>query len=98
MPSPEIPAGTYTIDPVHSEVGFSVRHLMVSKVKGKFGTFTGTITIHPDPLQSAVDADIDATTITTGDAQRDAHLNSTDFLETSSYPNLTFRSTNVKEQ
>ena len=97
MTVPEIPTGTWKIDPAHSEVGFSVRHLMVSKVKGKFGTFDGTITIAPDPLQSSVTAEIDATSINTGDAQRDAHLNSADFFETDAFPTWRFASTGVKE-
>jgi len=97
MTVPEIPTGTWKLDPSHSEVGFSVRHLMVSKVKGKFGTFDGTITIAPDPLQSSVNAEIDATSITTGDDQRDAHLSSADFFDTATHPTWTFASTNVKD-
>jgi len=97
MAVPEIPTGTWKLDPSHSEVGFSVRHLMVSKVKGKFGTFDGTITIAPDPLQSSVNAEIDATSITTGDDQRDAHLSSADFFDTATHPTWTFASTNVKD-
>ena len=64
----EIPgyvAGTWAIDPVHSEVGFSVRHMMVSKVRGKFEKVEGTFTTGADPLQSAVNATIDASSITT---------------------------------
>ena len=56
MSTTEIPTGTWTIDPSHSEVGFSVRHLMVSKVKGNFETFEGTITIAENPLESSVTA------------------------------------------
>jgi len=97
MAVPQIPAGTWTIDPSHSEVGFSVRHLMVSKVKGKFATFSGTLSIGENPLDASVNAEIDATSITTGDAQRDGHLNSADFFETESYPSWTFTSNAVKE-
>ena len=58
MTTPQIPAGTWTIDPSHSEVGFSVRHLMVSKVKGTFESFTGTLTIGENPLDSPGVADV----------------------------------------
>jgi polyisoprenoid-binding protein YceI len=96
MSTPEIPAGTWTIDPSHSEVGFSVRHLMVSKVKGNFETFSGTITIAPDPLQSSVEVEVDLNSINTRDEQRDGHLRSADFFETDTHPKLTFTSTGVK--
>jgi len=97
MTVPQIPAGTWSIDPSHSEIGFSVRHLMVSKVKGKFATFSGTLTVGENVLDSSVNAEIDATSITTGDAQRDGHLNSADFFETEKYPTWTFASTGVKD-
>jgi polyisoprenoid-binding protein YceI len=97
MTATPIPAGTWTIDPSHSEVGFSVRHLMVSKVKGTFESFSGTITIAENPLDSTVVADVDLSSINTRDAQRDGHLRSADFFEVETYPNLTFRSTAVKE-
>ena len=74
MSTTEIPAGTWAIDPSHSEVGFSVRHLMVSKVKGNFETFEGTITIGENPLDSSVTAEVDLTSINTRDEGRDAHL------------------------
>lgn len=96
MTTPQIPAGTWTIDPSHSEVGFSVRHLMVSKVKGTFETFTGTITIGENPLDSSVTADVDLTSISTREAQRDEHLRSADFFDVANHPILTFRSTGVK--
>jgi polyisoprenoid-binding protein YceI len=96
MTTPQIPAGTWNIDPSHSEVGFSVRHLMVSKVKGNFETFTGTITIADDVLASSVQADVDLSSINTRDAQRDEHLRSADFFDTTNHPTLTFRSTGVK--
>ena len=95
MSTPEIPAGTWTIDPSHSEVGFSVRHLMVSKVKGNFETFEGTITIGADPLQSSVTAEVDLGSINTRDEQRDGHLKSADFFEVDQHPKLTFVSTSV---
>jgi polyisoprenoid-binding protein YceI len=95
MTTTPIPAGTWTIDPSHSEVGFSVRHLMVSKVKGTFGTFEGAVTVADDPLQSSVNATIDLASISTGDAQRDGHLKSDDFFGVESNPTMTFASTSV---
>ena len=95
--TPEIDwiAGTWTIDPSHSEVGFSVRHLMVSKVKGKFQTFEGALTIAEDPLASSVTATIDLRSITTGETKRDDHLRSADFFEVESNPTMSFASTKV---
>ncbi len=90
-------AGTWNIDPAHSEVGFTVRHLMVSKVRGKFGGFTGAITVSDDPLASSVEATIDAATISTGEENRDGHLRSPDFFETDAHPTWTFRSTSVEQ-
>ena len=96
MSNPQIPAGTWTIDPSHSEVGFSVRHLMVSKVKGTFEKFSGTLTIGENPLDSTVTAEVDLNSINTRDEQRDGHLRSADFFEVESHPTMTFRSTGVK--
>lgn len=95
MSTPDIPAGTWAIDTSHSEVSFSVRHLMVAKVRGTFETFEGTITIAEDPLASSVEASIDLASINTRDEQRDGHLRSPDFFETDTYPTMTFRSTSV---
>lgn len=94
--APSLTAGTWVIDPVHSEVGFSVRHLMVSKVKGTFRTFSGSITVGTDPLESKVEATIEMASIDTRDEARDNHLRSSDFFETDKYPQMTFVSTAVK--
>jgi polyisoprenoid-binding protein YceI len=91
-------AGTWTIDPVHSEVGFSVRHMMVSKVRGRFTTFSGQIVTGDDPSGSAVTAEIDLGSIDTGNEQRDAHIRSADFFEVETHPTMTYRSTGVREQ
>jgi polyisoprenoid-binding protein YceI len=93
---PGLVTGTWAIDPSHSEVGFSVRHLMVSKVKGSFKTFAGTITIAEDPLASRVEASIDAWSVDTRDENRDNHLRSSDFFEVENYPKITFVSTAVR--
>ena len=95
----EIPgyvAGSWTIDPVHSEVSFSVRHLMVSKVRGRFTTFEGEIVTAEDPLASSVSATVDLASIDTSNADRDAHLRSADFFDTDQHPTLTYRSTGVR--
>jgi polyisoprenoid-binding protein YceI len=90
-------AGTWTIDPVHTEVGFSVRHMMVSKVRGKFTTFSGEIVTGEKPADSSVTAEIDLTSINTGNDQRDAHLRSADFFEVETHPKMTYRSTGVRD-
>jgi polyisoprenoid-binding protein YceI len=86
-------AGTWNIDPIHSEVGFSVRHMMVSKVRGRFTNFSGQIVTAEDPFKSSATAEIDLKSITTGADQRDAHLRSADFFEVEKYPTMTYRST-----
>ena len=88
--------GTWTIDPVHSEIGFSARHMMVSKVRGKFGNFSGQIVTAEDPFKSSATAEIDLKSITTGNDQRDEHLRSADFFEVESYPTMTYRSSGAR--
>jgi polyisoprenoid-binding protein YceI len=91
-------AGKWTIDPVHSEVAFSVRHMMVSKVRGRFDTFSGEIVTGEDPLNSSVTAEIDLASINTGNEQRDAHIRSADFFETDKHIKMTYRSTGVRAE
>ena len=86
-------AGTWDIDPVHSEVSFTVRHMMVSKVRGRFTGFTGQITTGADVTASSVRAEIDATSISTGNDQRDGHVRSADFFDVTNHPTWTFTST-----
>jgi len=88
--------GTWTIDPVHSEVGFSVRHMMVSKVRGKFTSFSGTLTTAEDPTQSSVTATIDLASINTGNEDRDNHIRSADFFGVDEHKTMTFRSTGIR--
>ncbi|TDQ52577.1 YceI family protein [Actinorugispora endophytica] len=85
--------GTWTIDAAHSEVGFSVRHMMVSKVRGRFEKFDATLTVAEDPFQSSVTATIDATSINTNQPQRDEHIRSADFFHVETYPEFAFVST-----
>jgi polyisoprenoid-binding protein YceI len=90
-------AGTWSIDPVHSEVGFTARHMMVSKVRGRFRTFSGQIVTGASPLDSSVTAEIDLSSIDTGNEQRDGHIRSADFFEVETYPTMTYQSTGVRE-
>ena len=88
--------GTWDIDASHSTVGFSVRHMMVSKVRGYFRDFTGEIVTAQDPAQSVVTANVDLGSIDTRQEQRDAHIRSADFFDVENHPQMTFRSTAVK--
>lgn len=91
-------AGTYLLDQAHKRVGFLARHMMVSKVRGEFTEATATIRVGEEPLDSSVSATIQAASISTGQADRDGHLRSGDFLETETYPTLEYRSTGVKSR
>jgi polyisoprenoid-binding protein YceI len=88
---------TYTIDPAHSSAQFSIRHMMISNVRGGFSGITGTVDYDAaNPGASSVDIVIDANTIKTLDEQRDGHLKSADFLDTEKYPTITFKSTKIE--
>jgi polyisoprenoid-binding protein YceI len=96
-----VPADTstslWTIDPSHSLVEFSVRHMMISTVKGRFTGIQGTIAdVAADPTQSSVTVEIDAATISTGDDKRDGHLRSPDFFDVENFPKVTFKSTRIE--
>lgn len=90
--SPTLVTGTWAIEPAHSEVGFTVRHLGLSKVRGRFNTFRGTITPHGDDTAS-VQATVELASVDTNNADRDGHLQSTDFFNTATNPTMTFSST-----
>jgi polyisoprenoid-binding protein YceI len=91
-----VPApGTYEVDTTHSHVGFSVRHLMVAKVRGQFTSFRGTIRIAENPAQSSATSLIDVASIDTHDDQRDAHLRSADFFDVDNYPQMTYHTTHI---
>jgi polyisoprenoid-binding protein YceI len=91
----DLSAGTWDIDPVHSSIGFSVRHLMVSKVRGTFGTFSGAIVVAADGTPS-VQAEIVVGSVHSGNEQRDAHLLAADFFDAEKYPTASFASTGVR--
>jgi polyisoprenoid-binding protein YceI len=87
---------TYTIDSSHSSAQFSVRHLMISNVKGEFAKVAGSFVYDPNnPAATKIDATIDANSINTRDAKRDAHLRNPDFFDTAKYPTITFKSKQV---
>ena len=88
-------AGTWIIDAGHSEVGFTVRHLM-SKVRGQFREFAGEIVIADDPLKSTVSATIDLSSVDTRNDDRDNHLRSSDFFSVEVHPKMTFQSTSLR--
>src|SRR3984957_3075294 len=91
-------AGTWEIDPIHSEVGFTARHMMVSKVRGRFTTFSGELVTGEKLLDSSVTATIDLTSINTGQEQRDQHIRSADFFEVDKYTTMTYRSTGLRAE
>jgi polyisoprenoid-binding protein YceI len=84
-------AGTWVIDPVHSEVGFSVRHLMVSKVRGRFEKFEGEIVTRDDILETSATLTVELNSINTGNADRDNDLRSANYFEVDKYPTMTYR-------
>jgi polyisoprenoid-binding protein YceI len=92
LPTP----GRWMIDPVHSQVEFVARHMMISKVRGRFREFAGEIHIMEQPEESWTEATILAASIDTGDADRDAHLRAPEFLDADRYPEIRFRSTSVR--
>lgn len=88
-------AGTWAIDPVHSEVAFSVRHMMVGKVRGRFTGFGGEI-LADENGTAAVNATVDVTTLDTQNAQRDEHIRSGDFFDAATFPTMTYRSSGLR--
>lgn len=92
-----VTTGTWQLDPTHTEIGFTVRHL-IGKVRGKFTGFEGTIVTADDITASTVNVSVDLTTIDTGTAGRDDHLRSADFFEVESHPTMTFSSTGVVQK
>jgi polyisoprenoid-binding protein YceI len=90
---------TWKLDPAHSAAEFKVKHMMISNVKGSFSGLSGTLTEHTiDATLSSIEASIDVSTVSTGDAQRDGHLKSADFFDVEKYPAMTFKSTKVERK
>ena len=95
----EYPAvGTYAIDASHTQLGFAVRHMAVSKVRGRLSKFEGTIEIAEDPVDSKVSLTIDATSVDTRDEARDNHLRTNDFFDVENHPTWTFASTSISPE
>jgi polyisoprenoid-binding protein YceI len=88
--------GTFALDRSHTQVGFVARHLMVSKVRGRFTDFEGTIVVADDPSASSVEVTIQAASVNTNDENRDNHVRNNDFLSVEEFPTLSFRSTKVE--
>ncbi|MCW2598389.1 MAG: hypothetical protein JWM02_218 [Frankiales bacterium] len=89
--------GTYTLDPAHTRLGFTARHAMVTKVRGSFETFEGSVHLDfEDPTKSTVTLSFDLASVTTGQPQRDDHLRTSDFFDAATHPKATFVSTSVK--
>ena len=89
-------AGTWNIDAVHSHVEFSVRHMMVSKVRGKFSAFSGQLVTGTSPLESSVTATVELSSIDTGNTDRDNHVRSADFFNVEAHQQMTYASTGVR--
>src|SRR4051812_19831727 len=99
LTTPKATTTTWNLDPVHSAAEFKVKHMMISNVKGQFTGLTGKLTLDPeDVTRSQVEASIDASSLSTGDAQRDGHLKGADFFDVEKYPTLSFRSTGIRRK
>jgi polyisoprenoid-binding protein YceI len=94
--SPVVPPGRWTVDPAHSTVDFAVKHMGIATVRGRFNEFEGTLEVADDLAQSKVSGKVKAASITTDEADRDAHLRSPDFFDTERYPEIGFESTRIE--
>lgn len=88
--------GNWTLDPVHSNIGFAVRHLGISTLRGRFGSAEATLTVGDDLASSALNAEIDMSSVDTGNADRDGHVKSTDFFSVETQPKMTFTSESIE--
>lgn len=97
MPAPtDLTTGTWAIDAAHSSVNFTVKHLMISKVRGSFSNFSGTVVVPEDRFAAVVDVTIDPTSVSTGDVNRDGHLKTGDFFDAENFPTWNFKSRVIK--
>ena len=94
----QIPAGTWSVDPTHTRIGFVARHLMVAKVRGSFSDFSADIQVADDPLRSTLTAEVRMASIDTGNGDRDGHLRTNDFFDIEQYPTMSLRSTRFEAQ
>ncbi len=95
--TPALPAGTWSLDPTHTHIGFTVRHMMVAKVRGSFGDFSAEITVGDNPLESSLSAVVQMASIDTGNGDRDGHLRTNDFFAIEEFPTMTLASTSFVE-
>jgi len=93
----DLTPGTWTVDPAHSELGFTARHLMVAKVRGKFSDFSGTVEVKEPVTDTVVTATAKLASVDTNSADRDAHLRGADFFDVEKNPEMTFASTSVSD-
>ena len=93
----DLSAGTWNVDASHSELGFTARHLMVTKVRGKFTEFEATATVPQDATASTINATVQLASVDTGSADRDAHIKGEDFFDVEKNPTMTFTSTEVTD-
>lgn len=93
LTKPEV--GSWTFDPAHTSIGFSVKHLMAAKVRGGFKTFSGSISQGDEPASTSAIVTVDAASIDTGVEDRDNHLRSADFLDVENHPRITFETTSI---
>ena len=93
----DLTPGVWNVDPAHSTIGFTARHLMVTKVRGRFQGFTGSITVADNPHNSSVTASVEMGTVSTGDDGRDGHIKSADFFDVEKFPTMTFVSTGIAQ-
>jgi polyisoprenoid-binding protein YceI len=94
--APLIPTGTWTVDPAHSSVEFSVKHMGIANVRGRFTEFEGTLAMEGELANCRARGTVKVSSIDTGDEQRDAHLRSPDFFDVEQFPEITFESTHVE--
>ncbi len=92
-----IPSGTYDIDTVHSQLGFSVTHLGISVIRGTFDSFSGSLTVGETLADTSVTIDAVMTSVNSGNTMRDNHLHGADFFDTATHPDMTYRSTSISE-
>lgn len=90
-------AGTWTLDPTHTRIGFVARHLIAAKVRGQFESFAGTVEVAEDLTQSKIEVSIDTESVNTGTTDRDNHLRSGDFFDVENFPTMKFTSTKIEE-